>query len=133
VQGAKDRDKDIQIEFWQRATQEGFPDDRARASAQKFRVEFDALDRRLASKPYLMGDTLSVLDIAWFIYAHRLSLGGYPFGRLHPRVQAWKEKLGARLEFAKEIAMPAEGKARLEATRREQAAAGKTMELVAGF
>jgi glutathione S-transferase len=133
VQGAKDREKDIQIEFWQRATNEGFPDDRARASAQKFRVEFDALDRRLASQPYLMGDTLSALDIAWFIYAHRLSLGGYPFARLHPRVQAWKEKLGARPEFANEISMPAEAKARLEATRREQAAAGKTMEMVAGF
>jgi glutathione S-transferase len=133
VQGAKDRDKQVQIEFWQRAAQEGFPDDRARASAQKFRAEFDALDRRLASKPYLMGDALSVLDIAWFIYAHRLSLGGYPFERLHPRVQAWKEKLGARPEFASEIAMPADAKARLDATRREQAAAGKTLEMVAGF
>jgi len=49
-----------------------------------------------------MGDALSVLDIAWFIYAHRLSLAGYPLPRLHPRVHAWKEKLGARPEFAKE-------------------------------
>ena len=47
VQGAKDRDKDIQIEFWQRAAKEGFTDERARASAQKFRTEFDALDQRL--------------------------------------------------------------------------------------
>jgi glutathione S-transferase len=133
VQGAKDRDKEVQLAFWQRAAEEGFPDDRARASAQKFRIEFDALDRRLASQPYLMGNALSVLDIAWFIYAHRLSLGGYPFERLHPRVHAWKEKLGAQPEFAKEIAMPAEAKARLEATRREQTAAGKTMELVAGL
>src|ERR1700751_4356790 len=48
VQGAKDRDKEIQIEFWQRAAKEGFTDERARASAQKFRTEFDALDRWLA-------------------------------------------------------------------------------------
>ena len=27
-----------------------------------------------------MSDSLSVLDIAWLIYAHRLSLGGYPIG-----------------------------------------------------
>jgi hypothetical protein len=39
----------------------------ARASAQKFRVEFEALDRRLAKQPYLLGDALSALDIAWFI------------------------------------------------------------------
>src|SRR3954463_673921 len=68
VQGARDREKDIQIEFWQRAAKEGFTDERARASAQKFRAEFDALDKRLAGAPCLMGDALSVLDIAWFIY-----------------------------------------------------------------
>ena len=133
VQGAKDREKEIQIEFWQRATKEGFTDERARASAQKFRAEFDALEKRLASAPYLMGDALSVLDIAWFIYAHRLSLAGFPLQRMHPRVHAWKEKLGARPEFAKEIVMPDEAKARLEATHRAHAMAGKSLEMVAGF
>ena len=133
VGGAKDREKEIQIEFWQRATHEGFPDERARASAQKFRVEFDDLNQRLSSQPYLMGDTLSVLDIAWFIYAHRLSLGGYPLERLHPRVHAWKEKLAGRPEFASEIAMPPEVSERLAATRREHAAAGRSLEMVAGF
>lgn len=133
VQGAKDREKEVQIEFWQRATKEGFTDERARASARKFRAEFDALEQRLASAPYLLGDALSVLDIAWFIYAHRLTLASYPLERLHPRVQAWKERLGARPEFAKEIAMPAEARARIEATHRAHAAAGKSLEMVAGF
>ena len=91
VQGVKDRDKEIQIEFWERAAREGFTDESARASAQKFRAEFEELDKRLAQHPYLMGDNLSVLDIAWFIYAHRLSLAGYPLARLHPRVNAWVE------------------------------------------
>jgi glutathione S-transferase len=122
VQGLKDRDKDIQIEFWQRAAREGFTDERARASAQKFRKEFDALDKRLAQSPYLMGDALSVLDIAWFIYAFRLSLAGYPFARLHPHVAAWEEKLRARPEFAKEIA----------GTRKPASAVGRTLEQVAG-
>ena len=45
VRGAKDHDKEIQIEFWQRAAKEGFTDERARASAHKFRVEFDALEQ----------------------------------------------------------------------------------------
>lgn len=133
VQGSKDHDRELQIEFWERAAREGFTDERSRASAQKFRAEFDALDKRLARHPYLMGDTLSVLDIAWFIYAHRLSLAGYPFPRLHPRVSTWVEKLRARPEFAKEIAMPPESVTRLEATHRAQAKAGKTLEMVAGF
>jgi glutathione S-transferase len=123
VQGAKDRDKEIQIEFWLRAAKEGFTDERAKASAQKFRAEFDALDQRLAQKPYLMGDTLSVLDIAWFIYAFRLSLAGYPFKRLHPHVAAWEEKLRARPEFAKEIA----------GTRKPATQVDRTLEQVAEF
>jgi glutathione S-transferase len=123
VQGRPDRDKQIQIEFWQRAAKEGFSDERARASAQKFRAEFDALDQRLARQPYLMGEDLSVLDIAWFIYAYRLSLAGYPFARLHPYVSAWEAKLRARPEFAKEIS----------GTRKPATQVTKTLEAVAGF
>ena len=133
VRGTKDRDKEIQIEFWERAAQEGFTDESVRASALKFRAEFDALDRRLGQQPYLMGDSLTVLDIAWFIYAHRLSLAGYPLARLHPHVNAWVHKLRARPEFSKEIVMPSESMARLEATRRAQTQTGKTLEIVAGF
>ena len=131
VQGLKDREKDVQIEFWQRAAKEGFPDERARASAQKFRAEFDALDKTLAKQPYLMSGDLSVLDIAWFIYAHRLSLAGYPFARLHPHLHAWAEKLRARPEFAKEIGALRHSPEQLDAVRRTQA--GRTLEAVAGF
>jgi glutathione S-transferase len=133
VQGAADRDKQIQIEFWQRAAKEGFTDERARASAQKFRTAFDAMDKQLAQQPYLMGEALSVLDIAWLIYVHRLSLAGYPFRRLHPHVFAWKERLASRPEFAKEIELLRHSKEQLEATHRAQEQAGKTLEAVAGF
>src|SRR5437868_8345457 len=105
VRGAKDPEKQVQIEFWRRAAREGFTDAQARASALKFRAEFDALDQTLAKQPYLMGEQLSVLDIAWLIYEHRLSLAGYPFARLHPQVHAWAEKLRAMPEFAKEIGL----------------------------
>ena len=128
VGGLKDRDKEAQIEFWQRVTKEGFTDERARASAQKFRAEFDALDKRLARQPYLMGEDLSVLDIAWLIYQHRLSLAGYPFARLHPNVHAWAERLRVMPAFAKEVAQ-------LRDSAKPAAAApgGKTLEMVAGF
>ena len=133
VRGVKDHDKAIQIEFWERTTKEGFTDEAARASAQKFRTEFDMLDQRLADGPYLLGEVLSVLDIAWFIYANRLALAGYPIARLHPRVGAWLGKLGARPEFAKEVAAPPEVEERIKATRRAHAQAGKSLEMVAGF
>jgi glutathione S-transferase len=131
VGGAKDREKDVQIEFWQRAAKEGFTDERARVSARKFRTEFDALDKALTQQPYLMGGELSVLDIAWFIYEHRLTLAGYPFARLHPNVHAWAEKLRAMPEFAREVGQLRHSPEQLEAVRRAQA--GKTLEVVAGF
>ena len=131
VRGVKDPEKDVQVEFWQRAAREGFTDERARASAQKFRAEFDALDRTLATQPYLMGAELSVLDIAWFIYEHRLSLAGYPFARLHPHVHAWAEKLRAKPEFAREVGQLRHSPEQLDAVHRAQA--GKTLEMVAGF
>jgi glutathione S-transferase len=131
VGGMRDHEKEVQIEFWQRATEEGFTDERARASALKFRAEFDALDKRLAQQPYLMGADLSVLDIAWLIYQHRLSLAGYPFQRLHPHVHGWAGKLCARPEFAKEVGQLRHSPQQLDAVR--QAQAGKTLEAVAGF
>jgi glutathione S-transferase len=133
VQGLIDRDKQIQIEFWERAAEEGFTDEAARASVKKFRTEFDAMDRLLARQPYPMGEALSVLDIAWLIYAHRLSLAGYPLKRLHPHVFAWKERLASRPEFAKEIAPLRDTKEEVDERRRAQARAGKTLEAVAGF
>ena len=123
VQGVKDHEKDIQIAFWERAAKEGITDAQARASAQKFRQEFDKLDQQLAKTPYLMGDKLSVLDIAWFIYAFRLSLAGYPFARLHPHVAAWEAKLRAQPEFAREIA----------GSRGPASPVPRTLEQVAGF
>jgi glutathione S-transferase len=123
VQGVADPEKAAQIAFWQRAAKEGITDQVARASAQKFHAEFAKLDQKLANQSYLMGQTLSVLDIAWFIYAYRLALAGYPFARLHPHVAAWEEKLKAQPEFAREIA----------GTRPPASTVRGTLEQVAGF
>jgi glutathione S-transferase len=131
VRGASDHEKQVQIEFWQRAAKEGFTDDRARASALKFRSEFDALDKTLAKQSYLLGEGLSVLDIAWLIYQNRLSLAGYPFERLHPHVHTWAEKLRAMPAFAREIGQLRHSPEQLDVIR--QAQAGKTLEMVAGF
>jgi len=133
VRGQVDSDRDIQLEWWERAAKEGYTDERTRAAAHKFRAEFDALEKTLAQHPHLLGQDLTVLDIAWFIYAHRLSLAGYPFARLHPRVDAFVQKFRARPEFAKEVATPPEVDAHLAATRKAQLQAGKSLVMVAGF
>jgi glutathione S-transferase len=85
----------------------------------------------LAKRPYLLGDALSVLDIAWLIYQNRLMLAGYPFTRLHPRVMAWADRLRAMPEFAKEIEQLRHSPEQLAAVRRSLA--GQSLESVAGF
>ncbi|MFP6727192.1 MAG: glutathione S-transferase domain-containing protein, partial [Alphaproteobacteria bacterium] len=64
---------------------------------------FNDLDRRLASNSYCFGDKLSIIDIAWFVYASRLHLGGYPFERLHLHVHAWRKGLVGDDRFDREV------------------------------
>jgi glutathione S-transferase len=134
VQGKDDRAAvDEQIDFWKAYAEHGYGDEAARRSAQTFRRAFDELAQRLAGHPYLLGDKLTVLDIAWFIYVNRLMLAGYPLERLHPRLTAWFADLMARPAFAKEIALPPPVEAAFAATREAQEQAGRSLAVVAGL
>lgn len=133
VNGEKDARKDIEIDFWKTFAADGITDERARAAIENFRTAFTELGDGLADNAYLLGDTLSVLDVAWFIYANRLVLAGYPLARLHPRLGAWYERLNDRPEFAAEIAAPPEVMAHFDAGHQRDVEQGKTLELVAGF
>ena len=104
VGGATDQKRQgNEIDFYDRLAREGITDAAVRASAQKFRTAFNDLDRRLTSNSYYFGDNLSIIDIAWFVYASRLHIGGYPFERLHPNVHAWREDLVEDDRFAREV------------------------------
>lgn len=133
VNGEKDGRKDIEIGFWKTFATEGITDEVARSAAAKFRAEFDALDDGLADHPYLLGDELTVFDIAWFIYTNRIALAHYPLARLHPRLNEWYERLQARPEFTNEIALPPPVVAHFDAGHKRDVEAGKTLELVAGL
>ena len=133
VGGQQDEQIEKQIAFWSGYAEHGISDEAARASALKFRTEFNDLNEKLATQPYLMGDKLSVLDIAWFIYVDRLTLAAYPFKRLHPHVSDWFARLLQKPEFAKEVTLSPQVREGFAATRRAHAQAGKSLELVAGF
>lgn len=107
VNGAPDHEKRVhEIDFYERLAAQGISDDTARTAATKFRAAFDDLEQRLSRGPYILGQVMSVLDIAWFVYASRLNLAGFPFARLHPRVHAWREALAADERFAREVEPP---------------------------
>ncbi len=133
VRGEKDAAIGEQIAFWERYATEGVTDEVARGAAAKFRAAFDSLENRIGGGDFLMGAEASVLDIAWFIYANRLMLAGYPLARLHPRLGRWFERLAERPDFAREIALPPPVKERFDATRAEHRAAGVSLEAVAAL
>ncbi len=122
-----------EIDFYDTLARDGITAPALCASAEKFRAAFDDLEARLAKGPYFLGQDLSVLDVAWFVYATRLSLAGYPFAQLHPRVADWHAGLHENPPFSEEVAPPPAVIEIARETRAAQTAAGQTLSDVAGF
>ncbi|TIV64477.1 MAG: glutathione S-transferase family protein [Mesorhizobium sp.] len=52
----------------------------------------DALERSLADTPFLVGDTLTIADIAVYAYSHRAEDCGFSLAD-YPAVEAWVERV----------------------------------------
>ena len=133
VGGVPDPRKQIELSFWRDYASEGISNARATLAAQRFRKAYEALEARLKNRPYLMGERLSVLDIAWFIYTHRLSDAGYPFERLHPEIHRWYRQLLGHEAFSKEVRTPAPLALLARGLHAVQAVRGSTLARVAGL
>ena len=133
VAGRPDTKKAEEVRFYETLAAEGLSDALCHAAAWKFRAAFDAFEQGLSGSRYLVGDTLSVIDIAWFVYAHRLDLAGYPLKQLHPRVEAWYRGLSADALWAREVDPGPAVKERLDLIRRKRDLSGITLGAVAGF
>lgn len=133
VGGEADPQKALELQFWQDFAKQGITDEQTRVSARRFREALDGFDQRLSDAPYLLGSNISLVDIAWFIYANRLLAAGYPLHRLHPKVGQWYDRLLERPEFRNETAGPAIINAVTGALHLYQKATGRTLEQVAGL
>ncbi|MEM1112768.1 MAG: glutathione S-transferase family protein [Pseudomonadota bacterium] len=107
VQGESDPHKAVELAFFREIIKNnGISDEQALSAIHNFKAAYDDLERRLSQSDYLLGDALSVIDIAWYIYSARLLAAGYPLQALHPAVAAWYAKLDARPEFSEEVMLP---------------------------
>lgn len=84
ITGKVDPHKEVELAFWNNLAREGITDAKAQRAAHNFHRVIAGLEQDLAEGPYLRGGQLTLIDIAWFIYTHRLTAAGYPFARLHP-------------------------------------------------
>ena len=134
VGGAPDPQQAVQLAFYADVmANDGISDARVRTAVERFAAAFADLEARLAQGPYLMGASLSLLDIAWYIYGFRLVTSGYPLHARHPRVGAWYDALHAREEFRREIAEPPPLVAMRAAMQAEHQAQGTTLVEIAGL
>ena len=103
IEGKKDNHKVKELKFYKDFNKEGITNESVILSALEFKKVYDEFESNLRKQPYFLGKELSLLDIAWFIYTHRLILSGYPFKKTHPKVVNWYQNLLKREEFKKEV------------------------------
>ncbi len=133
VAGKPDTEKAHELAFYESLAAEGLSDTRCHAAAWKFHAAFERFEQVLTASPYLMGDAPTVVDIAWFVYAHRLDLAGYPLARLHPKVDAWFRALAGDQRWSREVDPgPVVGE-RIARVREAREKSGVTIASVAGF
>lgn len=132
VGGRPDAAKLEQISFYEKH-RAGIADDDVKQAIARFRATFETHDTTLARMPYLLGEELTVLDIAWFIYVARLTAAGYPFAKAHPNVASWFERLLGRPEFSEEYAVSTPPPELYRDLRETDMAEGRTLELIGRF
>ena len=133
IEGHADPRKEIELRFWNDYADHGISDAQATHAAGNFRQTYETLETRLAKGPFLLGEKLSVVDIAWFIYTHRLRAAGYPFPRLHPAIHRWYLGLAERPEFRREVKNPAPLELMTKFLHIAQSLQGKTLVRIAGL
>ena len=106
LNGELDSMDDVNRNFWEHYEKYGITDEDASRSLIRFRTALENLNDQLEDSPYILGAELSLVDIAWFIYATRIQHANYPLQRLHPNVSGWYERLYAINVFRKEVKRP---------------------------
>ena len=106
LNGEFDSMDDVNRNFWEHYEKYGITDEDASRSLIRFRTALEDLNDQLEDSPYILGAELSLVDIAWFIYATRIQHANYPLKRLHPNVSGWYERLYANVLFRKEVRRP---------------------------
>lgn len=133
VRGERDAHKDIEIKFWETAADTGITDEAVRVSTGRFKAALDELNEQLQSSKNLLGDDITLLDIAWVIYVNRLVHCGYPLERLHPNVNDWFWPLRNSPDFDREMHVPPEVQKAVDERHDEQRKSGTTLTDVAGL
>ena len=103
IAGEADTSKTREVAFWRQFHNGGISDEAACKSVARFGAAFTELDEQLRGQEFLLGDEITVLDLAWVVYLQRLLLCGYPIRRRYPRLWAWYARLSGRPPIWREL------------------------------
>ena len=106
LNGASDPADDLNRHFWEKYKKEGITDEVATKSLLSLKLHLEEINEKLSHHTYILGNELTLPDIAWFIYVSRLKAAKYPIHILHPNVNDWFESLLKKEVFAKETKTP---------------------------
>ncbi len=127
IEGKEDSHKVKEVNFYNDFLKQGIPVDALKQSVTKFIKVYERFEQDLANQEFLLGEEVSVLDIAWFIYTHRLDLAGYDFKKRHRAVYNWYLNLLGKEAFKKEIEEPFILKAVRSSIRLKDIVSGSTL------
>ena len=127
IEGKGDSHKVKEVNFYNDFLKQGIPVDALKQSVTKFIKVYERFEQDLANQEFLLGEEVSVLDIAWFIYTHRLDLAGYDFKKRHRAVYNWYLNLLGKEAFKKEIEEPFILKAVRSSIRLKDIVSGSTL------
>ena len=106
LHGKSDLVDDQNRSFWKNYFEKGILNSAAKSSLIRMKAALDEINTNLQNSEFILGTKLSLIDIAWFIYATRLQNAGYPLKKLHPNVHIWYENLFQDERFSKEVKIP---------------------------
>ena len=127
IEGKRDSHKVKEVNFHNDFLKQGIHEDVLTQSITKFIKVYERLEEDLVNQEFLLGEEVSVLDIAWFIYTHRLTLAGYDFKKRHRAVYNWYLNLLGKEAFKKEIEEPFILKAVRSSIRLKDIVSGSTL------
>jgi len=103
--GIVDEYRKREVSWWRNKSQHGITNDDITSACQNFSDVFSTLNERLEVRDWLMGERISIVDIAWFSNIQRLVMLGYPLKR-HERLNRYYKQLTMRAAFKAEQKHP---------------------------
>lgn len=98
--------KQEEVDFYKNFKKNGITNEAIKKSLENFEKHYKKFEQQLQNQKFLLGDNLSALDIAWFIYTYRLTISGFPFKEKYPNIYKWYNSIYSRNEFSKEVKPP---------------------------